>query len=77
MDSGKSDWHPADIIASLKKRGQPWLRCHGEPDSAPQRLQMPFRARGQKENGSLQTFLQSIRQRYGPAVILILSQVNY
>ncbi|HCQ8177706.1 TPA: helix-turn-helix domain-containing protein, partial [Morganella morganii] len=21
MDSGKSDWHPADIIASLKKRG--------------------------------------------------------
>ncbi len=77
MDSGKSDWHPADIIASLKKRGQPWPPCRAVRDSAPQRLLTHFPGRGRKVNGSSQTFSPSIRQRFGPAVILILSQVNY
>lgn len=28
------NWHPADIIAALKKHGQAWLRC-------PERLAFP------------------------------------
>lgn len=44
----QSDWHPADIIAGLRKRGPRWRRCPVTPGWRPPRWLMRLPATGPK-----------------------------
>ena len=76
MDSGKSDWHPADIIASLKKRGTTLAALSRSAGLSSSTLANALSRPWPKGEWLIADFL-AVRQRFGPAVILILSQVNY
>lgn len=47
----KKDWHPADIVAALHKRGTSLAKLSGERDWPRQRCRIPLRARGRKASG--------------------------
>ncbi len=49
MESNFIDWHPADIIAGLRKKGTSMAAESRRNGLSPQRWQTHYRAHGRKE----------------------------
>lgn len=73
----KSDWHPADIIAALRKRGTTLAAISRQAGLSSSTLANALSRPWPKGEWIIANYLEFILQRYGQAAISIQLQVNY
>lgn len=77
MISRKSDWHPADIIAALRKRGTTLAAISRQAGLSSSTLANALSRPWPKGEKSLLIILMLLLLKFGQAVIFILKQENY